>query len=291
MTAKNTLGTSTNLYAENSAKRQEAKPRILAEYGRVELTDEEIYKVLGVATELNVCKACTGQCLKAEPYSRPKVSVVNGTLQISSKPCEYAQQSRFKAEATLAQIPAKYAKKTFADYETTPENAQVVKKAKWIARDYPPQSLYLYGACGTGKTFLAALIGQEYLRGLRAVIFGDVPTLLDEIKRTFDGKGDAQAIIDRYGDCDLLILDDLGTGQITEWSVGILYQIVNRRYNAGKPLIVTSNYDLRGLSERLIVKDKQGNVIESMTGRRIVSRLSEMCIQAFLGTNDRRRKS
>lgn len=264
--------------------------------GNVTALEQDLLEL--VQSELAECEHCTGDCRKSSyRYWQPDLGAdmairLQMDCEIPRKACKYALEFNLRKMLSRSMVPVKYSDRTFAEYEVTQDNERAIRLAKlFITSALNEQGLYIYGGAGTGKTFLASLIAREYARNYATIIFGDVPSLLDEIKRTFDGKGNAQAIIDRYGECDLLILDDLGTGQITEWSVGILYQIVNRRYNAGKLLIVTSNYDLRGLSERLIVKDKQGNVIESMTERRIVSRLSEMCIQAFLGTKDRRRQS
>ena len=180
-------------------------------------------------------------------------------------------------------IPMQYVDKTFSDYEVTRDNDNAVAMAKWFIKEKPQVSLYYQGACGTGKTFLASLIAKEWLRNFKSVIFGDVPYLMEEIKRTFDGKdADSQKLLDKYCDADLMVLDDIGAGQLTEWNVGILYQIINRRYVSGKSNVLTSNYDFAGLEKRLSARDE-------VSAMRIVSRLYEMCKVASLGTRDRRR--
>lgn len=181
-----------------------------------------------------------------------------------------------RLKAAQSHIPLRFIGKSFSDYQITPDNAESVKIAKWYTAEKPAQGLYLYGECGTGKTFLASLIAQEF-----DSLFTDTPTLMDELKATFDG-GDTESLLKRYTQCGLLILDDIGAGQITPWNVGILYRIINARYNANKPIIATSNYDLDGLTAIL-------SKIDAFTAKRITSRLSEMCIQAFLGLKDRRK--
>lgn len=205
-----------------------------------------------------------------------------GGLWIPHAFCKYGEMRELRRQCGKSFVPLKYAKKTFDDYESTPDNAKAIRGARWFVSEKPERGLYLFGGYGTGKTFLASIIAREYILDLKSVIFGDVPSLMQNIKSTFDGKGDAQDVLDRYSDCDLLVLDDLGAGQITEWTVAQLYQIVNARYNAGLPIVVTSNHDLDELRERLGAKDDS-------TAARITSRLSEMCIRVFLGENDRRR--
>ena len=109
--------------------------------------------------------------------------------------------------------------------------------------------------------------------------------LLSELKRTFnDPAKSTEGLLDRYCQCTLLVMDDIGAGQTTEWNVGIVYQIINARYNNELPTIITSNYDLDNLGRRL---SSSG---DTYSAQRIVSRLSQMCALGFLGTVDRRRQ-
>lgn len=233
----------------------------------------------GAATcEVSDCGGCTGvPCRKT--VDRYWVLDIDGYRQ-----CKYAQEATASRGFKQSGVPAKYAGKTFADYEVTKVNERAVGWSKHLCDKKPAKGLYLYGGCGTGKTFLAALIARSFILDGMSVLFADMPTLLGEIQSTFGGKGDAQTIIDRYVNCDLLILDDLGVGKVTEWNVGILSQILNARYNLEKATVLTSNYDLRGLQERLANTD-------DYAAARIISRLTEMCKLVYLGTHDRRRES
>lgn len=221
--------------------------------------------------QISDCANCNGNCPKPDKYYQ------DGGI------CQYGIALLKRRACLKAKIPDRYIGKTFGDYQVTSDNAEAVKIAKWYIAEKPARSLYLYGECGTGKTYLASLIAQEF----QGVIFGDVPDLMSRLKETFDNGG-TEALLKRYTTCGLLILDDIGTGKATDWHVGVLYQVINARYNANLPIIATSNYDFDDLRDRLTVKDKNG-VTDKFTAKRIISRLSEMCIQAFLGTNDRRK--
>ena len=234
--------------------------------------------------EKEACEKCSGTCPKeTNAYWLPVIEQDEfKQIYVTRALCRFGQRRHIKAECKFLQIPAQYAEKSFEDYQVTRDNDNAVAMAKWFIAKKPETSLYYWGGCGTGKTFLASLIAREWIRRFQSVVFGDVPYLMEEIKRTFDGGG-GQNILDRYCDADLMILDDLGAGQLTEWNVGILYQILNRRYISGKACVLTSNYDLDSLERRLGMKD-------SVSAKRIVSRLHEMCQVATLGTLDRRRK-
>lgn len=283
------LGTTKRI--EKGKDLTELKTKYQGTYNLKDITDSEVYTISNIESEIKVCESCVGECKKKiNKYVVPQIQSCSGVLQISFAPCRAGLQRLVRAQSRRAQVPPKYVGKTFADYKITADNAKAVKGAKWLiqrlqhARDTPqdvPTGLYLFGATGAGKTLLAALIATEYIRLFKSVIFGDVPSLLADLKATFD-KGGTDELLQRYCDCDLLVLDDLGAGKITDWNVTVLYQIINARYNNERTTIVTSNYDLGGLEKILSRQD-------SITGKRIVSRLSEMTVPVCLGTSDRRR--
>ena len=264
------------------AEYEQKRPRILEQYGFSEVDYHDIREIERAEKELAQCATCNGEkCHKSDNvYLKPVIDNLNGHYHQCYMQCKVAALVSMRKKFKRAAIPAKYANKTFDDYEITADNESAVRGAKWFTAKFPEQGLYLYGDTGTGKTFLAALIAREFILSFKSVIFGDVPALLADLKATFDSGGTEQ-LLDCYCNCDLLVLDDLGAGQMTDWSVGVIYQIVNSRYSAEKSIVVTSNYDLRGLEEIL---SRKGDV----AGKRIVSRLREMTFQCFLGTNDRR---
>lgn len=227
------------------------------------------------------CAGCKGYpCGKtsAKGYQH-FVTVENGGLNIRYKRCPYSAIAHNKS---VAKIPAMYVGKTFADYKIDSGNQNAVKGAKTLC------SLYIYGAPGTGKTFLAAVMAQELLKQGKSVIFTDTPSLLDEMKSTFDRESEStlESVMLKLSKVDVLVLDDLGTETPTEWAVERLYLIVNARYNAQKMLIVTSNYDLQQAAEKLN-KPAKGEV--GVTGSRIVSRIRGLCKVAQIRGADKRR--
>lgn len=233
------------------------------------------------------CETCKGlPCQKLNSNGfRHIVSEENGELTIRYSPCQYTQIAKRQAKANrqfkLAKIPAMYVGKTFKDYQVDFNNKNAVAWAKRL------ESLYLFGTPGVGKTFLAAIMAQEFLKQGKSVIFGDVPILLDQLKGTFGKESEAtlEELMKTLAEVDVLFLDDLGTETPTEWAVERLYLIVNSRYNAQKPLIVTSNYNPDAAARRL---NRPKNAPEGVTGDRIISRISQMCRLVQLTGDDRR---
>ncbi len=119
---------------------------------------------------------------------------------------------------------------------------QIMAAAKKYAADFPQHlrdgmGLLYYGGIGTGKTFLAGCIANAVLaQGYRAKMT-NFATVADEMWAAPD-KAVYIADLCKY---DLLILDDLGVERKSEYMQEMVYKIVNARYVAGAPVIVTTN--------------------------------------------------
>ena len=116
----------------------------------------------------------------------------------------------------------------------------------------PQGWLLLQGGYGCGKTHLAAAIANACVaRGLPA-LFLTVPDLLDSLRFTFGGS--EQTFEERFEGirrAPLLILDDFGTQNTTEWAREKLFQILNYRYINRLPLVVTTNLAMGELEGRM----------------------------------------
>jgi DNA replication protein DnaC len=113
--------------------------------------------------------------------------------------------------------------------------------------------LVLQGGFGCGKTHLAAAIANHRLQHGYPVLFVVVPDLLDHLRATYRPASEV-AYDERFEQvrtAPLLILDDLGTQSTTPWAQEKLYQIVNYRYNARLPTVITTNHELEEIDLRL----------------------------------------
>ncbi|MCY3945352.1 MAG: ATP-binding protein [Anaerolineaceae bacterium] len=124
--------------------------------------------------------------------------------------------------------------------------------ARNFSRD-PSGWLLLRGNYGSGKTHLAAAVGNERLAKGDVVIFLTVPDLLDHLRSTFRASSEVEfdELFDRIRGCHLLILDDLGTENPRPWVVEKLFQLLNHRHGHQLPTIITTNSDLDRIDGRI----------------------------------------
>lgn len=112
--------------------------------------------------------------------------------------------------------------------------------------------LLLQGKYGTGKTHLAAAVANLAVELNIATIFITVPDLLDTLRYTYQVPGESfEERFEEIRNVNLLILDDFGTQNATNWAQEKLFQIVNYRYINQLPLVVTTNLSLKEIEGRI----------------------------------------
>ena len=122
------------------------------------------------------------------------------------------------------------------------ENLRIAfSRAEEFARS-PEGWLIFQGVNGCGKTHLAAAIANYRLAQGKPVFFVVVPDLLDHLRSTFspDSKISYDEFFEKIKETPLLILDDFGEQAATPWAQEKLYQLINYRYNARLPMVVTT---------------------------------------------------
>lgn len=144
--------------------------------------------------------------------------------------------------------------------------------------------LYIHGPVGSGKTYEASALAARFLEAGYAVVMAGTLRMLDSIYASYRSAPERSAGISRYSTCDVLVLDDLGKEGASGWAATTLYQIIDARYNALLPVIVTSQYPPQSIERRLA----RGG--EAETAAAIASRLAEMCAPVPLARRDRRRR-
>ena len=119
--------------------------------------------------------------------------------------------------------------------------------------DSPEGWLIFQGVNGCGKTHLAAAIANYRLAQGKPVFFVVVPDLLDHLRSTYspDSKISYDEFSEEIKETPLLILDDFGEQSATLWAQEKLYQLINYRYNARLPMVVTTCLSLDEIETRI----------------------------------------
>ena len=122
--------------------------------------------------------------------------------------------------------------------------------------------LVFFGNYGCGKTHLAAAIGNYRLAYGEDPIFVVVPDFLDHLRATFNPSSNVSYdhLFEQVRTASMLILDDLGTQSATPWAREKLYQIINYRYNAKLPTVITTAYELEDMDPRIRSRMLDGRI-------------------------------
>lgn len=129
--------------------------------------------------------------------------------------------------------------------------------------------LYINGICGSGKTSLSCAIARELFDTNHSVLVTTAIDMLETIQETFNSNSSTKEAIRRYTQVDLLVIDDLGKESASDWSIQTIFQVINKRYGDMTSTIVTSEYRLSELGDRM-GRRGYGDSVQA-----ILSRLSE----------------
>lgn len=112
-------------------------------------------------------------------------------------------------------------------------------------------NLLFNGGTGLGKTFLSACIAREVAAKGFSVAYETASHLFSKLeKHRFHPDEQTAQEVKRINDCDLLIIDDLGTELPGQFVTAALYALVNDRLLAGKPMVISTNLNIKEIRER-----------------------------------------
>lgn len=179
---------------------------------------------------------------------------------------------RFPLESHLnnANVPKRSSRNTLALYAA----GSIMPETRF--NEYFEKGLFITGNAGIGKTALAVAIIIYHMEQYFTVKnrasknktfwFENSTELLISIRQSY-GKdsGGEERILEKLKSADLLVIDDFGAEKTTDWSLSILYSIINYRYEEYKQTIFTSNLTLK-------------NIARNFGDERITRRIEDCCL-------------
>ncbi|WMT39266.1 ATP-binding protein [Paenibacillus sp. D2_2] len=200
---------------------------------------------------------------------------------------------RLNKALKLSEIPRKYLKANFYNYEVDDDNRYIYKGLSGYVENIVEEVeengtnfFFWNSGAGTGKTYNAAMLLNHYIYKTcmtgkfdfenPLALFVSYSELMDDLRYRRDDEA-VQKQVSIIKEVPFLLLDDVGAGTTSKFTVEQMYLIVNERFNEGRATIFTSNFDSQTLSD------------EEVIGKRTVSRLMSECVGVQVEGRDRRK--
>ena len=229
----------------------EIKAKMLAEKKR----HEELKKIMQYAEENNIPN---GEALKFD------------TLEGIKKFWKKTQADKMKDLIKSAKIPKIFSSARATDFKVTDNNENTAALA--IRSITENNGLYIYGECGTGKTMLASIIANERAELAKPSMFIGAVDIFHELNPYSSDSRTACNRKDIIKKTPCLIIDDLGAEKPSDWTKQTLFEIIDFRYRENLQTIITSNFNISELKNRL----------SEYEGNRIIRRIKAICKLAEL---------
>ena len=161
-----------------------------------------------------------------------------------------------------------YSDEYVEEYGCSPrENMQaILNECKSFSQNFDStnENLLFCGGCGLGKTFLSSAIANKLIEQGKDVLYVSCNALFPILEDMHFGREVSQSaeyIIKKLGECELLILDDLGSEFVTQFTSAELFRIINTRLLYGKKMIISTN-----LNRSMLKKTYNERIASRITG-------------------------
>lgn len=238
------------------------------------------------------CEQCFGKCIEVTPEGARKCSTHNPHRSVNL----YNQ----------ANIPGRYYNANYTAIDKTNGNGDKVYSAvdKWL-NDFDlnkSKGILISGPVGVGKTYLLVAMMRQLIRKGISVRYVDFMDIIDRLKASYSS-GKHEFVEVEYLNIDVLVIDEIGKGRVTDFEQGVLDQMINARYNRCKINLMATNYNVLKKLEFKACKPEEFDATRAprlpslrdiamldRVGERIFSRILEVSQLIYFYGDDRRKK-
>lgn len=247
------------------------------------LTSRELDCNLKIKDEIEKCSVC-GQFLQKIIYIPGLNRSIKAPIMCKCKKDKIKareererameKQIRLKHIFKNSLMDNKFIEDKFGNWDSTIGSKKMYHVAKMYSNNFNEMKqrgmgLMFYGKPGNGKTFTASCIANFLMNKMLSVVCVNINSLLSRIRQTYNtyGREVEEDVLRGFDNADLLIIDDLGTEQSTDWAKSKIYSIIDKRYRSKLPLIITTNFTLEELEDKY--------------EKRTVDRIIEICTPVY----------
>lgn len=207
---------------------------------------EELFKIIAYGG-LPIPYECS--CKKAAREAKEKQHQLE-----EERNKKHKEKERIKQLHETSDFPQKQQKQFLNNFELVKGAETAFNAAQRFISKVPGvrKGILFIGTCGSGKTHLAAAIGNAVIDKGYSVKFITADKLYKKVRSTYTSfdmtENDILLPLEK---CYLLIIDDVGTTAPTKWAKSVLHSLIDSRMNDEKPTILTTNLTMKELAEEL----------------------------------------
>lgn len=225
---------------------------------------------------------------------RPKLILNTNAIDIIYAPenskLEHDRELAAKKHLSLINLPSSLHDVRLSQVEITPQRQQAMAEIGQFLTAYSQNAhqkgLYLSGNFGVGKTFILAGLANSLAMMNKYVIFMHVPNFIASLSSHFNDNS-LMTEINRIANCDVLIMDDIGAENLSQWSRDeVLAVILQSRMDNQLPTFFSSNFSMDDLEEHF---KETKNAIDPIKAARLMERVRTLAKEVIVSGPNRRR--
>ena len=256
-----------------------------------------VIEAAGDWTEARVCR-CVPACERCGGLGQVN-ALVEGVPRSGRCACQRIPDR--VARFNLARIPARFASATLSTFMTgamtlgEPKKQVAAAEAmRWLGAWRPGEhgrGLVLHGLVGRGKThLLIALLRELVFKHAVSVRFIEFSRLLATLREGYsEGRSDSP-VLRELATVEVLAIDELGKGRLTDWELQVIDDVISRRYNSSAVTLGTTNFRPGAATgaapPNAAMIDQNPQTLGDRVGDRVYSRLREMADFIEVGGGD-----